>query len=128
MQAEPYFSALPGMRTLVPISIAKSRAVDAAATDISIPDNGALVRAAKDAATAFRLRCAQRTVLLLLASCFGGKAIKGRLIVWPSNRRLITDSGLPERSLRRGLAGLVRHGLIIPKDSPRRHRFARHDP
>ena len=128
MQAEPYFSALPGMRTLVPISIARSRAVDAAATDISIPDNGALVRAAKDAATAFKLRCAQRTVLLLLASCFGGKAIKSRIVVWPSNRRLIGDSGLPERSLRQALAGLVRHGLIIAKDSPRRHRFARHDP
>ncbi|TPW27341.1 replication initiation protein RepC [Martelella alba] len=48
------------------------------------------------------------------------------LIVWPSNEQLCARAnGMPETTLRRHLAILVRCGLVLRRDSPNGKRYAR---
>ncbi len=53
---------------------------------------------------------------------------KNGLVVFPSNRQLsLRAHGMPESTLRRHLASLVKVGIIARKDSPTRKRYAHKD-
>ncbi|MGO1164767.1 plasmid replication protein RepC [Brucella pseudogrignonensis] len=53
---------------------------------------------------------------------------KAGLVVFPSNRQLsLRAHGMPESTLRRHLASLVKAGIIARKDSPTRKRYAHKD-
>src|SRR5690606_9925485 len=50
---------------------------------------------------------------------------KNGLVVFPSNRQLsLRAHGMPESTLRRHLAALIKAGIILRKDSPTRKRYA----
>jgi replication initiation protein RepC len=51
----------------------------------------------------------------------------GRLLVWPSNQRLTTTTGLSERAIRNSIRTLIEQQLVIPKDSPNGKRYAIRD-
>ncbi|SDR63330.1 replication initiation protein RepC [Rhizobiales bacterium GAS113] len=85
-----------------------------------------LIAATKTAARVLRLRGGRLAVLEKLVSCYGAQ-VGNQLLVYPSNRYLARATGLDERSIRRALASLIEHGLILPKDSARRNRYARRD-
>lgn len=53
---------------------------------------------------------------------------KTGLVVFPSNRQLsLRAHGMPESTLRRHLASLIKAGIIARKDSPTRKRYAHKD-
>ena len=77
------------------------------------------------AKSALRLTGAKAAVLEQLCVCTNGKRTKkGDMVVFSSNRRLVRRTNLDVRSVSRGIAGLKELGLIAPKDSARRHRYA----
>ncbi|MBW7057801.1 replication initiation protein [Paracoccus bogoriensis] len=58
-----------------------------------------------------------------------GLDLRGRLVVFPSNASLSARlHGMPESTLRRHLAALVRAGLLARRDSPNGKRYARRGP
>lgn len=83
-----------------------------------------LYAAARLAARALSLRPSERQILDLLVGCWGGDALKGRALVWPSNEFMVERTGLSERAVRYAVAGLVRAGVITSKDSANGKRFA----
>ncbi|MBQ0819022.1 helix-turn-helix domain-containing protein, partial [Microvirga sp. HBU67558] len=85
-----------------------------------------LSAAAMDAERALDLRAAQRQVLSALAACWGEQEWE-RLLVWPSNDYLMSRTGLTERAIRRIIEELNKLGLVIPKDSANKKRFAIRD-
>jgi len=118
---------LLGHRNRVAAAIAAARALEAASERFVPPTRKALIDAAKDAAAALSLTHTQRLVLEKLTACYGETPIEGRVLVWPSNRALERATNLNERAIRRAISALIAQGLVIPKDSPRRNRFARRD-
>jgi len=67
-------------------------------------------------------------VLSALMSFHRGELLKGdqNLIVFPSNRTLAARAhGMPESTLRRHLANLVKAGLLLRHDSPNGKRYVR---
>jgi replication initiation protein RepC len=85
-----------------------------------------LSAAARDAEKALRLSAPQRLVLSQLVVCWGEHDID-RLLVWPSNQRLTTATGLSERSIRNAVRALIELQLLLPKDSPNGKRYAVRD-
>lgn len=81
---------------------------------------------ARDAEKALRLSATQRLVLGQLVACWGEQAM-GRLLVWPSNQRLISSTGLSERAIRNAIRTLIELQLVIPNDSPNGKRYAVRD-
>jgi replication initiation protein RepC len=115
---------LPGERGISPAQIAASMATEAMRDRLGSPSRDQLILAQKDAAQALSLRGAPRTVLEKLCACYGGKPIKNEIIVWPATKWLVAATGLDERTIRRATQRLIGLGFIIPKDSPRRYRYA----
>lgn len=89
--------------------------------DIAVKD---LYAVARLAARALNLRPSERQILDQLVGCWGGEALKGRVLVWPSNEFLVERTGLSERAVRYAVAGLVRAGVIASRDSANGKRFA----
>ncbi|SDF75069.1 replication initiation protein RepC [Bradyrhizobium brasilense] len=114
----------PGQRGITPAQIAASMATEAMRDRLGSPSRDRLILAQKDAAQALGLRGAPRHVLEKLCACYGGKPIKNEIIVWPASKWLVAATGLDERTIRRATQQLIGLGLIIPKDSPRRYRYA----
>jgi replication initiation protein RepC len=85
-----------------------------------------LSAAADDAAKALNLMPSDRQVLSELVGCWGEQDWD-RLLVWPSNDRIVSRTGLSERTIRLVLRRLTRHQLIVPKDSPNGKRYAVRD-
>jgi replication initiation protein RepC len=81
---------------------------------------------ARDAEKALRLNATQRLVLGQLVACWGEQAM-GRLLVWPSNQRLTSSTGLSERAVRNAIKALIEQQLVIPNDSPNGKRYAVRD-
>jgi replication initiation protein RepC len=82
-----------------------------------------LSAAARDAEKALRLSAAQRIVLGQLVACWGEQKAD-RLLVWPSNARLVATTGLSERAIRNAIRAMIDLRLVIPKDSPNGKRYA----
>jgi replication initiation protein RepC len=115
--------SLPGLRTLDAAQIGAALALEVRREQLGNPGRDRLITARKDAAHALGLRGAAGQVLEKLCACYGGELIKGDIIVWPGNRWLVTSTCLDERTIRRAIQRLIRLGLVIPKDSPRRYRY-----
>jgi replication initiation protein RepC len=82
--------------------------------------------AAHAAEKALGLSATQRMVLGQLVACWGEQNAD-RLLVWPSNARLVATTGLSERSIRNVIRALIELRLVIPKDSPNGKRYAIRD-
>ena len=82
-----------------------------------------LSAAARDAEKALRLSATQRIVLGQLVACWGEQKAD-RLLVWPSNARLVATTGLSERAIRNAIRTMIELRLVIPKDSPNGKRYA----
>jgi replication initiation protein RepC len=85
-----------------------------------------LSASARDAEKALRLSAPQRLVLSQLVVCWGEHGMD-RLLVWPSNQRLMATTGLSERAIRNAIRALIEFQLLIPKDSPNGKRYAVRD-
>jgi replication initiation protein RepC len=85
-----------------------------------------LSAAARDAEKALRLSATQRIVLGQLVACWGEQKAD-RLLVWPSNARLVATTGLSERAIRNAIRTMIELRLVIPKDSPNGKRYAVRD-
>ena len=85
-----------------------------------------LSAAARDAEKALRLSATQRIVLGQLVACWGEQKAD-RLLVWPSNARLVATTGLSERAIRNAIRTMIELRLVIPKDSPNGKRYAIRD-
>ena len=85
-----------------------------------------LSASAREAERALQLSPPQRLVLSQLVACWG-ELDMARLLVWPSNQRLMAATGLSERSVRNAVRALIEHQLVIPKDSPNGKRYAVRD-
>ena len=118
---------LPGLRGIAPVEVLTRQATARLQPRLGSPARDQLIAAAKDAARALHLRGAPRTILEKLVSAYGGTPVNGEIIVWPSNAWLANQTGLDHATIRRAVTRLIQHGLIIPRDSPRRYRFARRD-
>ncbi|MGK9086237.1 replication initiation protein RepC [Brucella intermedia] len=82
------------------------------------------------AKTAFGLNDRSLAVLNALLSFLPGNVISAKqsLVVFPSNRQLsLRAHGMPESTLRRHLASLVKAGLISRRNSPNGKRYAYKD-
>jgi len=119
---------MPGHRSISTAQIAAALNVEALADQLGPPSRDKLILAQKDAAKALRLRGATRHVLEKLCACYGGKPVNNQITVWPSNAYLVSATGYDESSIRRAIKELIDLGLVIPKDSARRHRYARRGP
>ncbi len=86
-----------------------------------------LSAAAREAEKALKLSSTQRLVLGQLVACWGEQK-SDRLLVWPSNARLVATTGLSERAIRNAIRALIELRLVIPKDSPNGKRYAVRDP
>lgn len=86
-----------------------------------------LTDAARAAIRALELRPSLRLVLWELVSCWGEQTLQDRIIVWPSNERLVDKTGLSERSIRYAVAELGRLKLLVVKDSANGKRYAVRD-
>lgn len=82
-----------------------------------------LFECARLAELALALRPSSRFVLTQLVGCFR-EALKGRLLVWPSNELLMERTGLSERSVRYAVAELLSTGAVTARDSANGKRFA----
>ncbi|WP_134500379.1 plasmid replication protein RepC [Microvirga pakistanensis] len=82
-----------------------------------------LSAAAREAEKALKLSATQRLVLGQLVACWGEQVV-GRLLVWPSNQRLMATTGLSERAIRNAIRKLIDLQLVVPKDSPNGKRYA----
>ncbi|RDI57778.1 plasmid replication protein RepC [Microvirga subterranea] len=85
-----------------------------------------LSASAREAERALQLSPPQRLVLSQLVACWG-ELDMARLLVWPSNQRLMAATGLSERAVRNAVRALIEHQLVIPKDSPNGKRYAVRD-
>jgi len=85
-----------------------------------------LSASAREAEKALGLSAPQRLVLSQLVACWGELAMD-RLLVWPSNQRLMSATGLSERAVRNAVRALIEYQLVIPKDSPNGKRYAVRD-
>lgn len=98
------------------------------AADMSA-DKWALLDALTHAAVDFGLTHRTLAVLRALLTFFPDRDLpqaEGAGVVYPSNRILSERlNGMPESTLRRHLATLVRSGLVMRRDSANRKRFAR---
>lgn len=92
-------------------------------------DKWALLAALTEAAEDHGLNHRSLGVLRALLSFFPERALPdtpGTAVVFPSNASLSQRlNGMPESTLRRHLATLVRAGIVSRQDSPNRKRFAR---
>ncbi|MGF9763904.1 plasmid replication protein RepC [Microvirga sp. 0TCS3.31] len=82
--------------------------------------------AAHAAEKALGLSATQRMVLGQLVACWGEQKAD-RILVWPSNARLVATTGLSERSIRNVIRTLIELRLVVPKDSPNGKRYAIRD-
>jgi len=101
---------------------------EAVQTTAEGPDKWALLDRLTIAADSFELSHRTLTVLKALLSFLPSRHIPDGPagVVFASNARLSDRlHGMPESTLRRHLAQLVRLGLIVRRDSPNRKRFAR---
>ncbi|MFP7674534.1 plasmid replication protein RepC [Marivita sp. S0852] len=92
------------------------------------PDKWHLLSALTDAADRFGLTHRPICVLRALLTFLPERHIPQghRAIVFPANRTLADRlGGMPESTLRRHLAALVKSGLVSRHDSPNRKRYAR---
>lgn len=90
-------------------------------------DKWALLRDLTAARTTFGVSDRTLAVLAALLSFHPGKELADddKLIVFPSNASLSERAhGMPESTLRRHLAALMRAGLILRRDSPNGKRYA----
>jgi replication initiation protein RepC len=85
-----------------------------------------LSAAARDVEKALRLSATQRIVLGQLVACWGEQKTD-RLLVWPSNARLVATTGLSERAICNAIRTMIDLRLVIPKDSPNGKRYAIRD-
>ena len=107
--------------------VAEKRAERALPRDLEI-NKWELLRNLTTAASDFGLNRSALVVLQALLS-FHKSAVLGAedLVVFPSNRTLSSRAhGMPESTLRRNLATLVKAGLITRHDSPNGKRYAVH--
>ena len=107
----------------------RGQPVEACQTAGLTADKWALLDALTLAAHAYRLNHRSLAVLRALLTFFPGRDIPaepGAGVVYPSNRTLSARlNGMPESTLRRHIASLVRSGLIARRDSANCKRFAR---
>ncbi|MEC3862812.1 plasmid replication protein RepC [Mesobacterium sp. TK19101] len=93
------------------------------------PDKWSLLDALTRVARDHGLNHRSLSVLKALLSFFPDRALPrdpGAAVVFPSNRTLsLRLNGMPESTLRRHLATLVKSGVITRQDSANRKRFAR---
>lgn len=93
------------------------------------PDKWAVLQALSDCAETYGLNNRSLGVLKALMTFLPQRTLPlqpGAAIVYPSNRTLSHRlSGMPESTLRRHLAQLVRAGVVSRSDSPNRKRYAR---
>ena len=90
-------------------------------------DKWTVLNALTDARERFTLSHRTLSVLSALVSFLPERALSADIntVVFPSNRTLSDRAhGMPESTLRRHLAALVRAGLILRHDSPNGKRFA----
>ncbi|WP_114943500.1 plasmid replication protein RepC [Microvirga calopogonii] len=85
-----------------------------------------LSASAREAEKALKLSSTQRLVLGQLVACWGEQK-SDRLLVWPSNARLVATTGLSERAIRNAVKAMIELRLVIPKDSPNGKRYAVRD-
>ncbi|WP_262299271.1 plasmid replication protein RepC [Microvirga sesbaniae] len=85
-----------------------------------------LSASAREAEKALGLSAPQRLVLSQLVACWGELEMD-RLLVWPSNQRLISTTGLSERAVRNAVRALIECQVVIPKDSANGKRYAVRD-
>jgi replication initiation protein RepC len=114
----------PGMRSLSLGLIEGARLAEAHQGRLGKPDVRDLFRAMRTARDALNLNPTTCTVLEKLCACFNGDLVKGRVIVWPSNSYLESATGRSARTIRRAVSDLIALGLITPKDSECRNRYA----
>lgn len=105
------------------------RPVEAVLTSQITTDKWQALGALTDAAERFELSHRTLGVLKALMTFLPGRFISpvaGEAIVFPSNRTLSHRlNGMPDSTLRRHLAQLVRVGIVSRHDSPNRKRYAR---
>lgn len=88
-------------------------------------DKASLFEANRLCCRVLNLPSSCRFVLDQLCASYGGQAIEGRIIVWPSNRWLEERTGISERTIRFAIRRLIEKGVILAKDSPNGKRYAR---
>ncbi|TNC59434.1 plasmid replication protein RepC [Rubellimicrobium roseum] len=106
----------------------------AAASQVPAPalpcDKWHLLDRLRAARARFGLTDRALTVLQALLSFLPGRELRDGepLVVFPSNARLSERTrGMPESTLRRHLAALLRAGLLLRRDSPNGKRYVRRD-
>ena len=118
----------PFGRQPVTAGLLATQALAEATTQVQACDKWALLRDLTAARKSFNLSDRDLVVLAALLSCHPGTHLADdtALIVFPSNATLSDRAhGMPESTLRRHLATLVRSGLILRRDSPNGKRYAR---
>lgn len=120
----------PFGRQPVTAGLLATRALAEAPAPDKCPDKWALLRDLTTARQVFQVTDRDLAVLAGLLSFHPAKELTDdeKLIVFPSNTALSARvHGMPESTLRRHLAALVRAGLILRRDSPNGKRYATRD-
>lgn len=118
----------PFGRQPVTAGLLAAHALAEATTQVQACDKWDLLRDLTAARKAFNLSDRDLVVMAALLSCHPATHLADdtALIVFPSNATLSNRAhGMPESTLRRHLASLVRSGLILRRDSPNGKRYAR---
>jgi replication initiation protein RepC len=118
----------PFGRQPVTAGLLAAHALAEATTQVQACDKWDLLRDLTAARKAFNLSDRDLVVMAALLSCHPATHLADdtALIVFPSNATLSNRAhGMPESTLRRHLATLVRSGLILRRDSPNGKRYAR---
>lgn len=118
----------PFGRQPVTAGLLAAHALAEATSQVQACDKWDLLRDLTAARKAFNLSDRDLVVMAALLSCHPATHLSDdtALIVFPSNATLSNRAhGMPESTLRRHLATLVRSGLILRRDSPNGKRYAR---
>ena len=114
-----------GARALSPAILA-GQAIAALCTEEASVKKWTVFRAVTEAKPQLGVADRALAVLSALLSFHPQEEIRKETVVFPSNRELCMRAhGMPEATLRRHLAELVRAGLIVRRDSPNGKRYAR---
>lgn len=123
-------SLTPFGRQTVTAGLLAANARLAATPDLPSVDKWALLNDLRTARAAFGLTDRDLVVLHALVSFLPGKELSDgpALLVFPSNASLSDRAhGMPESTLRRHVAALVKSGLLARHDSPNGKRYALRD-
>ncbi|MTH78516.1 plasmid replication protein RepC [Paracoccus aestuariivivens] len=118
-----------GRRMISAVHLAHQTMAEAPAP-APVADKWALLRDLTEARAHFAVSDRDLAVLSALLTFHPGKSLDDgpALIVFPSNQSLSARAhGMPESTLRRHMAALVRAGLVLRHDSPNGKRYAMRD-